>query len=110
MSENDETRANLRGRVCLVTGAAGGIGRAVAQLFARSGAQVVLADRDVDGAASVAATYPGSTMVVPLDVSDPTSWDRAVDAAVDALGPPTVLANIAGIAPPDDGDFEALTV
>ncbi|HEU5107888.1 MAG TPA: SDR family oxidoreductase, partial [Micromonosporaceae bacterium] len=58
--------------VVVVTGAASGIGRALAERFAADGARrVVVADRDGDGAARVAAGLPGDVgLAVPLDVAD----------------------------------------
>jgi NAD(P)-dependent dehydrogenase (short-subunit alcohol dehydrogenase family) len=62
----------LRDAVAVVTGAAGGIGRALAERFAAEGAsRVVVADLDADGAAEVAGALPGGAGVgVPLDVAD----------------------------------------
>lgn len=62
----------LIGKVALVTGAASGIGRAVAHRFAREGATVVFSDRDLDGALNAAASSPGA-VAVRLDVTDEAS-------------------------------------
>jgi 3alpha(or 20beta)-hydroxysteroid dehydrogenase len=102
------THACLRDKVTFVTGAARGIGAAVARLFADAGASVVLADqREADGAA-LAATLPVS-LFVPLDVGDEASWMRAVEAAVARFGRIDVLVNSAGIfytAPIEDTSLE----
>jgi len=55
----------------LVTGAAGGLGRAMAQELARRDHRLVLTDRDIDGLAQVAQDLPPDTLIVPCDLSDP---------------------------------------
>ena len=67
----------FRDRTVLVTGGARGIGAAIARRAAREGAFVVVADADVDNAASTAAEVGGQA--VHLDVSDPGSWEQALD-------------------------------
>jgi NAD(P)-dependent dehydrogenase (short-subunit alcohol dehydrogenase family) len=75
---------DLRGTVALVTGGAGGIGRAVVARLARRGATVVVADVDRDGAAQVAAEVGGTTQC--FDVSSRSEWHVAVSSIVDAHG------------------------
>ena len=60
-------------RTALVTGAASGIGRAVATRFATEGATVVFTDRDLDGAEAAAAAAPGQALAVRMDVTDEDS-------------------------------------
>ncbi|MFJ6784887.1 SDR family NAD(P)-dependent oxidoreductase [Streptomyces yangpuensis] len=87
---------DLAGRTALVTGAAGGIGRATAVLLAAAGAHVHCADRDAQGLAETAALAAGAggiTTVHPLDVTD----RAALRAAVTAAGPLDIAAAIAGI-------------
>jgi 3-hydroxybutyrate dehydrogenase len=84
----EESAASLAGRVAVVTGGAGGIGRACAERLARSGAHVVVVDRDGDAAARVAAAIGGRAETV--DLSDLAAVDR-LDPAVD------IVVNNAGL-------------
>ncbi|TDT17193.1 rhamnulose-1-phosphate aldolase [Ilumatobacter fluminis] len=86
-------------RVALVTGAASGIGKAIATRLAGEGACVVVADLDADKAAAAAAEL-GSTDVavgVGVDVSDAAAVRRAVDEAVLAFGGVDLVVNNAGL-------------
>jgi len=65
----------LEHKRCLVTGAARGIGEAIAARFLREGAQVILADIDFDAAAETARRLGGTPYA--LDVADEAQWDRA---------------------------------
>lgn len=89
------TAGRLAGRRILITGAASGIGRATAELFANEGARLALADRDESGAGAVAAALRASAF--GCDVTDPVSVDRAVAGAAAALGGLDGLVNSAGI-------------
>ncbi len=87
---------DLQGKVALVTGGAGGIGRAVARALAGAGARLVLAGRDE--AALRAVELPGAPpMVVSLDVRDEVAWDRAIAAVLRDLGRLDVLVHNAGV-------------
>src|SRR6185295_12209421 len=86
---------SLEGRAALVTGAARGIGRAIAAAFAAQGAAVALADRD-EAAVRAAATAVGG-IAIAGDVSTADGAQRLVSDAVDALGALHVLVNNAGI-------------
>ena len=83
----------------MITGASRGIGRAMAELFAREGAAVAIVARSGDGLASVAeriAADGGTCSVIMADVTDEDAATRIVDAAIDALGGIDVLVNNAG--------------
>ncbi|MEV0675810.1 3-oxoacyl-ACP reductase FabG [Actinosynnema sp. NPDC050436] len=87
-------------RVAIVTGAARGIGAAVATRLAQDGLAVALLDLDEDRCAEPAAKITaagGTALAVGVDVSDGTAVDRAVQRVADELGAPTVLVNNAGI-------------
>jgi NAD(P)-dependent dehydrogenase (short-subunit alcohol dehydrogenase family) len=98
-------RGRLDGKTTLITGSAGGLGRVAAELFAREGARVVVADV-VDGTATVEAIVAagGTATFVPLDVGDDDSVRAAVAHAVTTFGGLDVLYNNAGISPADDDD------
>jgi NAD(P)-dependent dehydrogenase (short-subunit alcohol dehydrogenase family) len=101
-----ERQGRLAGRTALVTGAGSGIGRESACLFAREGADVVVADRDPDAAAETArriAQEGGSALVVVVDVARSDQVAEAVAAAEDRFGALHVLFNNAGIFPAADG-------
>jgi meso-butanediol dehydrogenase / (S,S)-butanediol dehydrogenase / diacetyl reductase len=86
----------LDGRVALITGAGGGIGRAIAQRLAREGMAVAVLDRDKDAAEAAAAEFAG--LALQADVTAPDAVHGAVAAAVARFGRIDVLVNNAGIA------------
>jgi NAD(P)-dependent dehydrogenase (short-subunit alcohol dehydrogenase family) len=90
----------LKDKTALVTGAASGIARATAELFASEGATVVVADNAADaGGETVAAIKAagGKALFVQTDVSDSGQVSRMVDTAVRAYGRIDILFNGAGI-------------
>ncbi len=86
---------DVSGRTAFVTGGASGLGAATARALASSGARVGIFDRDADKGRAIADDLGGQFFAV--DVSDAASAEAAVDAAIGALGTPTVLVNCAGI-------------
>lgn len=87
-------------KVALVTGAASGIGRAQALLFAREGASVIAADRDADGAEKVVGEIVaggGRGIAVEMDVSSGESVRAGVEAATAEYGRIEILSNTAGL-------------
>jgi NAD(P)-dependent dehydrogenase (short-subunit alcohol dehydrogenase family) len=90
----------LAGRLAIVTGAAAGIGKATARLFAEEGATVVALDRDGDGTRAVVAEIVrrgGTAIGRQTDVSIAAEAEAAVALAVDTFGRIDVLVNNAGI-------------
>lgn len=87
------------GRIALVTGAGSGIGRATAQVLARDGAVVVIADRNIDAARSVAAELggPDVAVAVEVDVTDEAAVRAMVAAAALAFGGVDLVVNNAGL-------------
>ena len=76
----------FEGRVALVTGAAGGLGRASAERLSAEGASLVLIDLDGSKAEAVAAGLPGESLVLEADISDEASVDTALASAVARFG------------------------
>jgi NAD(P)-dependent dehydrogenase (short-subunit alcohol dehydrogenase family) len=81
--------------VAIVTGGAGGIGRAIAARLAADGHFVVVADRDAAAAAKVANAFGGEG--IPIDLTDSQSVDSAIDAVINRHGRIDILVNAAGV-------------
>jgi 3-oxoacyl-[acyl-carrier protein] reductase/2-deoxy-D-gluconate 3-dehydrogenase len=89
-------RCDLEGRVAFVTGAAGAIGSAIARRLADTGAAIVIADINAEGAMAMAASLPDA-LGVGVDIRDPDSVKAAVAATLARYGRLDVLVNNAGV-------------
>jgi NAD(P)-dependent dehydrogenase (short-subunit alcohol dehydrogenase family) len=89
----------LESKTAIVTGAARGIGRAIAEALAREGACLVLADRNHEEAKRVAAAIGGRgpALALPVDVAVREDVEAMVADTAEAFGPPDVLVTCAGI-------------
>jgi 3-oxoacyl-[acyl-carrier protein] reductase len=86
----------LEDKVAIVTGAASGFGKAIAETFAREGAKVVVADINGQGARDVAQGIGASAVHVAADVSKRTDVEAMVGAAVKSFGGLDIMVNNAG--------------
>ncbi len=101
-SATDVRSARLLGKSAVVTGAAAGIGRATAELFAREGARLVLADINTDGLSELRDSLgdvTGEVTIVTADVSKPEDVRRMIDVAVERYGRLDIAVANAGIIP-----------
>ena len=87
----------LDGKRGVVTGAASGLGREVAKLFASEGARVVVADVDADGAQAVAESIGEAAVAQPTDVRDEASVEAALDRVASEWGGLDYVVNNAGV-------------
>ena len=94
----------LEGKVAVITGAGGGMGREAALVFAAEGASVCVADTDVTAAEQTAAEA-GTAFPFRVDVSDPTGVEAMYAATAERYGGIDVLYNNAGISPADDASI-----
>lgn len=94
------TERELEGRAVIVTGAAGGLGRAAALAFAQAGASVAIADVNADGLAETATKVRelgAPVAAIPTDLTDPAACTALVAGTVAAFGRLDALASIAGL-------------
>jgi len=95
----------LEGKVALITGAASGMGRSEAEIFAREGAKVVVADvLDAEGK-TVADGIGANARYVHLDVTSEPAWEQVIATTVAQLGKLDILVNNAGISGTFDPDI-----
>ncbi|SFR39423.1 L-iditol 2-dehydrogenase [Litoreibacter janthinus] len=87
----------LDGKSALITGAARGIGRGFAEAYLAEGAQVAIADINLDAAQKTASELGDAAYAVQLDVSDQASIDAAIQAVVDHAGKLDILVNNAAL-------------
>lgn len=102
----------VAGKIALVTGAASGIGRAIARTLAEQGATVMIADIEENAALAVVAEIGedgGRAEVVGLDVTDEDQWAAALQGVAERHGQLDVLVNNAGTAT-GDASIEDLTL
>jgi 2-dehydro-3-deoxy-L-rhamnonate dehydrogenase (NAD+) len=87
----------LTGQTAIVTGAATGIGEAIARRLARAGATVAVADLNLEGAQAVAASIGGDSFGVSIDISRSDSVNQAIAAVLKQRGQIDILVNNAGL-------------
>ena len=110
MTTNRTPGGRLAGKAAFITGAASGIGRESALLFAAEGARVVAVDVDFDGSQQVVDEITGAggeAIALAADVAVEAEVAAAIAATEEAFGRLDVLFNNAGIMHPDDDDAQA---
>ncbi len=90
----------LRGQAAVVTGAASGLGHAMAERLAAEGVRVAVWDRDAEGAGRVAEAIGGAAHPMVVDVADTASVRAAWAQTKAAVGTPAILINSAGVLGP----------
>ncbi|MEJ1239747.1 glucose 1-dehydrogenase [Chryseolinea sp. T2] len=91
---------SLQGKTALITGAGSGIGKAIAELFAQQGAQVIVADLNASAAEEMVKTIQsgsGRALALPVNVAEQATFKSAVDGIIAKVGRIDVLVNSAGI-------------
>lgn len=96
MPLGDKDLMRLKDKVAIVTGAASGFGRAIAESYAREGASIIVADIDEKGAKAVAANIGSGAIPAPCDVTIKAQVEQMVALAIDQFGGLDILVNNAG--------------
>ena len=94
-----EITYHFGGKVVIVTGSARGIGRVMVKGFVEAGAQVVAADRDMEGLEKTCEPYGDKVAAVISDISNPSDANKIVDLAMDRFNGLDVCVNNAAVAP-----------
>lgn len=101
----------LQGRTCVVTGAASGIGRSIAQELVQQGARVAVMDKNVtllEQTVSDLRAHGGQVLAVPCDITDEAQLNTAAKQIVREMGAVQTLINNAGVLRP--GSLDQLTL
>jgi 3-hydroxybutyrate dehydrogenase len=92
--------ASLHGKVALITGAASGLGKAIAELYAKEGAAVAICDinqQAADAAAAEIVAAGGKAIGIAMDVTDEAAVNAGTDKVVEAFGALDILISNAGV-------------
>ena len=100
----------LDGKVCVITGAGGGMGREAALVFTGEGAQVCAADVDTTAAEETVSLCSGEAFALGANVADESDVERMYRATAERFGGVDVLYNNAGISPADDASVLGTSV
>src|ERR1700754_365094 len=102
--DGGQVMGRVAGKKVLITGAAGGLGQAMARMLAGEGARVAVTDVNLAGARALAdainADHPGAAFAYAHDVASEEQWIEVVARAVAAMGGLSVLVNNAGVGGP----------
>ncbi|MFC3418699.1 glucose 1-dehydrogenase [Salinicoccus hispanicus] len=89
--------ARLEGKVAVITGGAGGMGKVHAKLFVDEGAKVVIADLGASDGKKTADELGDQAVFIELDVTDESNWTKLIEETENKFGPINILVNNAGI-------------
>lgn len=103
MESREDVVLRLEGKVCLVTGAARGIGEAIARRMVAEGARVVVTDLPATAGEAVADSLGEAAIHRPLDVREEGDWERVVDEALARFRRIDAVVNNAGVTGFEDG-------
>ncbi len=88
---------SLKDKICIITGAASGIGLEIARTFAAAGGKIAIADINIDAAEQAARDLGEGHLGVDMDVTDPDAVQRGVEKVINTYGRVDVLVSNAGI-------------